>query len=273
MKETLKISVIIPVYNSQEFIWDAIESILSQSFQDFECIIIDDASTDGSYKICEEYASQDNRIRLYKNKTNKWISYTRNKLIGLAQTDYIASQDSDDISLSSRLQLSYDFLESHTDYAVVSWNNLIIDDQGFLIGKRMYNDSIQSTILKKNPISQPASMFRKDVFFEAWGYDLDLNLGEDYDLWLKIYAKWYKIKNLNQNLISYRIHGLQSKVQQLKETISSTIYIQTRAIKEYGLPVKISDKIYILFEKILLLLPVRFILFLFQALEYKKIKS
>lgn len=267
-----KISVIMPVYNTEKYLPEAIESILSQSYSDFEFIIIDDCSSDASYEICEKYSKKDDRIKLYRNEENRWISYTRNKLISLASTDYIATQDSDDISLKNRLELSYEFLLKHKDYWVVSGGNIIINEKSEIIWYRKYSDNIKNIILKKSPISQPSSMFRKDVFQRLWWYDKKLNYWEDYDLWLKMYANNLRIKNLSNNLIKYRVHNNQSKSLKLKQTIKNTLFIQERAIKNYKIKQEISDIIYQILERILLILPNKIILFLFKKLEYKKWK-
>lgn len=265
-----KISVIMPVYNTEKYLSEAIESVLFQSFSDFEFIIIDDCSTDNSYKICEEYSKRDKRIKLNRNEKNMWISFTRNKLIYLSSTNYIATQDSDDISLQNRLELSFYFLENNTNYWVISWNNIIINEDSEIIWYREYSNNIQNIILKKSPISQPSSMFRKDIFENLWWYDKKLNYWEDYDLWLKMFANNYKIKNISENLIKYRIHQKQSKSVKLKETIKNTLFIQRKAINTYKIKPVFSDKIYFCLEKILLILPDSFILFLFKKLEYKK---
>ena len=267
---TPKISVIMPVYNTEKYIWEAIESILNQSFRDFEFIIIDDYSTDQSYNICKEYAEKDKRIRLYRNNENKWISYSRKELINLTKTNYIASQDSDDISEKDRLQLEYEFLVKNKNFWVVSGNNIIIDECNNVIGLRKYWNNISDIILKKNPISQPSSMFRRDVFLKVWGYDKALNYGEDYDLWLKMYTQWYKIKNLDENLVKYRIRKWQTKDIYIRETIKNTIFIQKRALKQYWIESNISDKIYFYLEHILLYLPQKIVSFLFKKVAYKK---
>ena len=266
-----KISVIMPVYNTEKYVWDAIQSILSQTFSDFEFIIIDDCSTDNSYKICEEYSIMDSRIFLYKNKKNMWISFTRNKLISLTTTNFIALQDSDDISLENRLQLSYSFLSDNKDYWVISWNNIIIDEHNLIMWYRKYSDKIKNIILKKSPVSQPSTMFRKDIFLELNWYDKNIDYWEDYDLWLRIYLSWYKIKNLNTDLIKYRIRSWQTKSDKLKETLKNTINIQKKAIKKWLKP-SFSDLVYINLEKFLLFLPNSLILFLFKKLEYTKWK-
>ena len=197
-------------------------------------------------------------------KQNKWISYTRNLLVDKARTDYIVIQDSDDISLPHRLASLIGFLSQHDDYAVVWGHNTIINEKGDIIGNRKYSDNIKNIILKKNPLSQPTCMFRKDIFYEVGGYDKDINYWEDYDLWLKFHAAWYKIKNLDECLVQYRIHNNQSKQKSLRETLKNTIFIQNRAMRTYGIFPSISDRVYHIGERLLLLFPDNFILFLFK---------
>lgn len=264
---TTNISVIMPVYNTEKYVWEAIESILNQNFKDFEFIIVDDCSTDNSYEICKKYSEKDNRIKLHRNKKNMWISFTRNKLIELTNSNYIASQDSDDVSFKNRLELSYNFLKENKNYAVVSWNNIIINEQWNEIWYRKYSDNIKWVIFKKSPVSNPASMFRKDAFVKAWWYDNSVNYWlEDYDLWLRIYLAWYNIKIINKSFLKYRIREGQCK-SNIKKVLEKTIEIQGKYYNE----MKLWDKIYNLLEKILLLFPEKIIFKLFNLLEYKKI--
>lgn len=269
MTHTPLISVIMPVYNTERFVGEAIESILNQTFTDFELVIIDDGSTDSSREIIQHYAQQDQRIKAYQNEENKGISYTRNKLIELSQTNYIAAQDSDDISLPQRLELSYNYLQNHRDCAVVGWNNIIIDEEWVVVWYRKYSNNIKNIILKKSPLSQPSIMLRKDCFHKVWWYDPHLNYGEDYDLWLKFYAQWYIIHNILADLLHYRIRSWQTKSDKLKETLRNTRYIQKKAIKEYNMKSILSDRVYHLLERLLLLLPNSLILRFFKKIEYK----
>jgi len=265
---TSKISIIMPVYNTEKYVWEAIENILSQTFTDFEFIIIDDASTDKSYEICKKYAEKDSRMKLFKNEVNMWISFTRNKLISLTNTNYIASQDSDDISELDRLELSYNFLENNWDYWAISWNNLIIDENSTIIWKRFYSDNIKNIILKKSPLSNPSSMFKKDIFIKLWWYEEWLNYWEDYDLWLKMHFNWYKLKVLNNFLLKLRIRKWQTKSSKLKETLRNTIKLQRKYINLWLKP-SFWDRFYIFSEQILLFLPNIVILKLFKILEYR----
>lgn len=264
------ISVIMPVYNTERRVWLAIESILDQTFKDFEFIILDDWSTDRSYEICKNYAKKDNRIRLYKNEKNQWLSYTRNRLIGLATTDYIASQDSDDISVKSRLEIEYQFLSKNSKYSVVWWANEIIDEDWKNVWYRTYSDNISNIILKKSPISNPSSMYKKSDFYKVGWYTKHKELDgvEDYDLWLRFYLHWYWIKNLQKILLKYRIRTWQTKFN-VKKILKNTIYIQKKYIKSWLRPT-ISDRIYLICEHILLVLPNSLIVFLFKKFTYKR---
>ena len=263
-KKSPKISVIMPVYNTKQWVWEAIESILHQTFEDFEFIIIDDCSTDWSYEICEEYAKSDKRIKLYRNEKNSWVAYTKNKLISLTSTNYIASQDSDDVSNIDRLRLEYSFLESHSDYAVVAWNNIIIDEDWNTIWHRIYSDNIRNVILKKSPVSHPTTMIRKSDFLSVWWYT-KVKYVEDYDLWIKFYINWYKIKNINKDLLYYRIRKWAQKWH-VKETIRWTLNCQKRAYSRIN--PSFSDLIYHFALSCLLILPKKVINKLFELIEY-----
>ena len=260
------VSVIMPVYNTKDFVWEAIESILNQTFKEFEFIIVDDWSTDGSYEICEEYAKKDRRIRLYKNEKNSWVAYTKNRLIELSTTDYLASQDSDDISTQNRLKLQYKFLEEHKEYALVWWDNIIIDEEWKVIWHRSYSDDIRNVILKKSPVSHPTTMMRKSDFLSVWWYS-KVKYVEDYDLWIKFYTQWYKIKNINKDLLKYRIRKWAQKWH-VKETIRWTLNCQKKAYKK--IKPSFSDRVYHCCLWLLTLLPKKWIMKLFTVLEYKK---
>ena len=258
------VSVIMPVYNTKDFVWEAIESILNQTFEEFEFIIVDDWSTDGSYEICEKYAKKDKRIRLYKNEKNSWVAYTKNRLIELSTTDYLASQDSDDVSTQNRLKLQYKFLEEHKEYAVVWWDNIIIDEEWKVIWHRSYSDNIRNVILKKSPVSHPTTMMRKSDFLSVWWYS-KVKYVEDYDLWIKFYTQWYKIKNINKDLLKYRIRKWAQKWH-VKETIRWTLNCQKKAYEK--IKPSFSDRVYHICLWCLTLLPNRVIMGLFKLVTY-----
>lgn len=267
-----KVSIIMPVYNTKKFLDETILSILNQTFKEFEFIIVDDFSTDWSYELLQDYEKKDNRIKLYRNEKNMWISFTRNKLISLSNTNLIATQDSDDISELNRLELQYNFLINNSDYSAISSNNLIINENSEIIWKRIYEWNIDKIILKKSPLSNPSSMFKKDIFLKLWWYEDNLNYWEDYDLWLKMYLNWYKLKVLNNFLLRLRIRDWQTKSSKLKETLKNTINLQKKYIRLW-LKSSVSDNLFRFILNVLYYMPNSLVLFLFKKLEYKKWKS
>lgn len=262
--ENILVSVIMPVYNTKEWVWEAIESILNQSFKEFEFVIVDDFSSDWSYDICKKYSLKDNRIKLYRNDKNQWIAYTKNRLIWLTTTNYIVSQDSDDVSLYNRLELEYRFLKDHKEYAVVAWNNIIIDELWNVIGYRKYSDDIKNVILKKSPVSHPSTMMRKDIFLSVWWYS-KIKYVEDYDLWIKFYGSWYKIKNIDVDVLKYRIRRWAQK-SNVKQTIKATLNCQKQAYST--IKPQFADRIYYFCLWVLLLLPSKVITKLFKLITY-----
>ena len=261
------VSVIMPVYNTKQWVWEAIESILGQTLSNFEFIIVDDCSTDGSYEICQKYAQQDKRIRLYRNEKNEGVAYTKNKLIQFCTTDYLASQDSDDVSSEHRLYEEYTFLKNHPEYAVVWGNNSIIDENGNTIGHRTYRDDIEKVIFKWSPVSHPSTMMRKTFFEKVWWYS-KIHYVEDYDLWIRFYNAWYKIKNLDQDLLQYRIRKWQTKSKYLKQVLKNTIQLQKHYRKQW-VQMTFWDTLYFLGECLLYLLPSCIIFFFFKKITYK----
>lgn len=273
MKKPL-VSVVMPVYNSEKYLAEAIESILKQTYTNFEFIIIDDCSTDKSWKIISDFAKKDKRIRAFRNEKNLKIVKTRNKGFELCsdKSKYYAIFDSDDISLPKRLELEVKFLEEHEDYAVVGGHIFIINESGNITGKRKYLTKlkkIKKDILIKSPFAQPTVMIRKSAldvvgYYKSKGYDR----ARDYDLWVRLFNK-FKIINLDKFLIKYRISSTQGKKTHLKETIKSTMQVQKKWLfkKKFF---NISVLLNFVAECVLLLLPNKFVLWLFNKLRYKK---
>jgi len=200
------ISVNMPVYNGAKFLRQAIDSILNQTFADFELIIVDDGSIDESIAIIESYT--DIRIHLHKNSYNRGLAYTRNKAKENSLGKYIAILDCDDIAISNRLEKQYLFLEKKTDYVLVgAWIDFI-DENGMLTGEGMQY-TVESQVLKSqlffgNYFAQSAIMIKRSIFNE-FEYEEKYAPAEDYFLWSQISFK-YNIANLQETLVHYRIH-------------------------------------------------------------------
>ena len=167
MKNQPLVSVVMPVYNGERFLKDAIESILNQTYKNFEFIIVDDGSTDDSLKIIKEYQKKDKRIRLIENKKNLGQAKSLNKGLSLAKGKYYAKMDSDDIACKKRIEKEVDFLERNNDYVIVGSNLEIIDENNNTIGYRFYpqkNKEIRKLIIIKSPFAHPSVMIKWQIF-------------------------------------------------------------------------------------------------------------
>ncbi len=199
-----KISVFMPAYNSEAFIAEAIESILNQTFKDFEFIIINDGSTDNTWNIIQKYAKQDDRIRAYSRCKNKGIVCTANEGFDLARGEYIARMDSDDVSLPERFEKQITYMDEHPDVGLLgAWTQYF---PGFDISKRPENIDL-FYLLKDCPVDQPVVMIRKSVIDKYnLRYDGDYLACEDQELWFRL-IKVSKIANLQELLLKHRWHG------------------------------------------------------------------
>lgn len=202
-----KISVVLPVYNGANYLKEAIESILRQTFSDFELIIVNDGSTDNSLQIINEYI--DPRIILI-NQPNKGFPESLNIAIASCSGKYIARMDQDDISLPHRLMEQYLFLESHPSVSVLSNAVEYIDDQGNVLGRSFpvtNSMAVKKKLLKSgNVINHPSVIFKKNIIELVNGYNETVGgRFTDYHLWVKIISSGYKVKNLPKVLLQYRI--------------------------------------------------------------------
>jgi len=142
------VSVIIPVYNVEQFVLEAIQSIQNQTYKNLEIIVIDDGSVDDTYKIVEKLAKDDNRIKLYRNEKNLKIVKTLNRALTIAKGEYIARMDGDDISAPDRIEKKVKFLELNNDYDLVGCSMVAIDIEGNKIGQTIHYSN--QKVLQKN---------------------------------------------------------------------------------------------------------------------------
>jgi glycosyltransferase involved in cell wall biosynthesis len=188
VKQNPKVSVLMAAYNTEKYIKDSIESILDQTFKDFELIILDDASKDSTWKIIKDYESKDSRVRVFQNEKNLTISPTRNKLIGLSTADYIAWQDADDISLPERLQKQYEYMLNNPKVGICGGSLQFFNDKENL-SVRDYNEKdkdLRGKLFLQSPVSQPAAMIRKSILDKTGLFDVNLPQAEDLDLSFRI---------------------------------------------------------------------------------------
>lgn len=215
------ISIIFPAFNSSAFIKDAIESVLHQTFMDFELIIINDGSTDNTEAIVESFS--DNRIVYSKNETNKGLIFTLNKGIKMARGTYIARMDADDICFPDRLAIQKEWLDSHPKTAVVATLIEFIDENNNITGYwKLDKQTTTSAAIRKvmpyeNCLAHPSIMARKNIL-EAYLYNSEQQHIEDYDLWLRLIADGHIIEKIPQVLLQYRVHSSSITVSKLRKT-------------------------------------------------------
>jgi len=240
-----QVSVLMPNYNCEKYLPEAIDSILSQSFVDFEFIIIDDGSTDNSWQIIQDYVKKDKRIIAVKNNKNYWISYNRNKLLSLSKWEYIVWQDSDDISIIDRIEKQKNLLEKNKEIWICWWWMQFFDET-WNTTKRLYCEDdiwVRKTIFRYSPISQWASMYRKIAINEAWGYDKGLNIAEDLNLSFKIWRN-YKFANLRDITLLYRQYPSSTTHSKLKEMELATLKVRNNHHKSKYYQMTFWDKLY-----------------------------
>src|ERR1035437_799289 len=188
-KQKPAISVLMPAYNAEKYIGEAIESILNQTFKDFELIIVNDASTDSTLSIIQKFAKKDKRVKVYENKKNLYIAANRNRLIKLANGKYVAWQDADDISMLKRLEHQYKFLEKYKEVGIVGGFLQFFNDKEGNTSIRKYAASdkdLRKTIFRYSPVAQPAAMIRRKILNEVGEYNLKYPPAEDIDMSFRI---------------------------------------------------------------------------------------
>lgn len=203
-----RLSVIIPVFNGQEFIKESVSSILRQSFSDFELLVIDDGSTDQTLKILEEMSHHDARMMVFSRK-NKGLVFTLNELLEKSTTDLVARMDADDVSLPDRFRAQVDFLDKNPDVVLVGSSVQLIDSKGrylTTLSSPLNDAEIQNSLLQGHAsVCHPASMFRRESVVAAGGYRQDFYPAEDLDLFLRL-GELGKVANISKPLLRYRIH-------------------------------------------------------------------
>lgn len=201
------ISVVLPVYNAEKYIRKSLESILAQTFTDFEILLVDNASTDSTIEILKSYT--DPRIRIIINPSNLGLIASLNIGLNSARGKYIARMDHDDIALPERFQKEYDFLESHQDIVLVgTWSNIMDSNENFI---RIHKNPLQNNVIKYelmfgNTITHPSIMMRRDIVNAVGGYDSAWINTEDYNLYSRLIRN-HKLANIGEPLINYRVHG------------------------------------------------------------------
>jgi glycosyltransferase involved in cell wall biosynthesis len=239
MNNSNKISVIMSIYNGEKYLKEAVDSILSQTFEDFEFIIVNDASTDATFEILSQL--EDPRIEIINNMENKGLTYNLNVMLSMCRGKYIARMDADDIALPHRFQVQYDYMESHPETGVCgSWIETFFEKTGKKQTVRYATDDtgIRAFAFFQAPFCHPTVMMRKEVLeSNQLQYPIQYRLGQDYALWVEL-LKLTKGANLPEVLLRFRRHeenvSNKNKGKEYK-TVEMLTSIQQRYLLQYDI--------------------------------------
>lgn len=231
------ISVIMAVYNGEDYLDQAIKSVLEQSYRHFEFIIIEDASTDSSAKTIKQYADGDERIQIIQNDKNLGLAASLNKGMSIAKGDYIARMDADDVALPQRLQVQCDFLKNHKDYVLCGSNAIIIDAENNTIRETKLANSdeeIRAMCLFLNPFVHPSVMMRTAPLEKmVLRYDESFDTTQDWAFWVEL-MDCGKMFNIEKSLIEQRHHENSTSYQKRDRQIQNSVRIQKRYLEKKG---------------------------------------
>ena len=223
-----KISLIMSVYNGEDYLAETVESVLCQTFTEWEFIIINDCSTDNTSKILAEYASKDARVKVHTNETNLRLPSSLNKALSLAEGKYIARMDADDICMPDRLQKQYDFMEANPNVDLSSCRFLTLKNGVYSsggCGGKGDSESIKALLLVTNPILHPGIIAKADVIKEL-RYDKNFTCTEDMELWTRFVLNNKRVEILSEYLMIYRLHDKQITETTLDKQRKEVINVQ-----------------------------------------------
>lgn len=228
------ISVIMPVYNSEKYIDEAVNSILDQTYSNFELIIVNDNSTDSSWEKILKF--QDRRIVRLKNEKNYGFIRSYYKGLAVARGQYVAHMDSDDISFLDRFQVQFEYLESHQEVSVVGTQIQYIDENGS-ISNKIWRPAANPMVVKwtlffEDSIADPTSMIRRNAIDEIKHNFPTTNYACDYEIWLNL-SKKYMIANLDEVKLYYRVHGKNYSYSHQEKLHEEEITLKKSALEDF----------------------------------------
>ena len=232
MKEFLmspRVSIIMGVYNCECTLSRAIESILNQNYSDWELIMCDDASTDHTVGIAKEYEERyPQKITLLQNRKNMKLAYSLNQCLKVAQGEYIARMDADDISLPDRLRVQVDFLDEHPEYQVVSCRYTVFDESGDYNTVGVEGEPQKDCMLKDVPFAHPTIMMRKCSYDALGGYTVlpRTERGQDMDMWFRFFAMGFRGYLMKD--ILYKYYDSKTVLHNKQSIKKAFYYFQTR---------------------------------------------
>ena len=255
------------IYNCANTLEEAIESILTQTYQEWELIMCDDGSQDNTYEVATSFSKKYENIIVFQNERNMGLNYTLNRCLEKANGKYIARMDGDDISLPTRLEKEVAFLDQHREYAIVSTNMIYFDENGEWGKSNMLKFPQKEDLVKATPFCHAPCMVRREAYEKVKGYSVEKKLlrTEDYHLWFKMYLEGYRGYNLQEVLYKMRDDRNATQRRKFKYRINEA-YVKRLIMKNFDLPIK--NIVYVVRPIIVGVMPT----FLYEYLHKEKMK-
>ncbi len=236
------LSVIMPAYNAEAYVQEAVSSVLNQTFQDFELIIIDDASTDATVKIVKKIqkANPDKNIKLIEVKKNLNCGGDKcaNEGLKVARGKYIARMDADDVADVSRFEKQITYLRENPRVFLVGSNAYVIDKSGKVIGEKiepLTSEEIYKAYFGFHPLIHPTCMFKRKLKDgSAFRYVIKHSANNDYYTFFKLICQGYKFVNMDEKLLKYRIHNSNATFVDMKKKFVNSLKIRLSMVANYG---------------------------------------
>ncbi len=233
-----KLSVLLPVYNTRaDWLTVAIESILNQTYRDFELLLLNDGSTNpDTLAALAAFEKADDRVRLIHNPENMGLAKTLNRGLTLARYDWVARMDGDDISEPQRFEKQVEFLKIHHNIAVLGTGMNTFGELETVGRNPEHHDEIATTMLDRCSIAHPTVMFRKDPILASGGYPTDYPNAEDYALWTKLVLHHPEVRFANMPDLLYRYRVIRSRPAYVQAQERSTSSIRIATLTALGVP-------------------------------------
>lgn len=245
----------------------AVRSVLEQTLEDLELVIVEDPSDRSAADQLGDI--DDPRLRLIRNPGRTSLVEQRNRAVREGRADLVAVMDADDIAHPDWLSTQVATLEQHPDVDIVGTPLRVVDDDGAFVGYRDYprdHDAIVGAMPRYNPVAQPGVVFRRQAFEAVGGYEARL-ANEDYDLWSRLARGGHRFRTQDRALVDYRVHPGGMKARKLRDTIRGTLEVKRRYWSDR---LGVTGRLYMLAERVLLLLPPSLVLRVFTWIRYSR---
>lgn len=230
------VSIIMPVYNNADYLVDALNSIISQTYKNWELIVVDDASTDASYGLIKNFSDYSSRIRVVRNKKNVGVGKSLDKGISIAKGDFIARMDADDISFSKRLEWQVEYLLNNLDVVAVGGQVKLMDSKGRLFGKKNFplsHNELYEMLYYAVPIQHPSLVVNRKLLPKDFSWYDGIRKSQDLHLFFKL-TNYGKLGNIEQYVLKYRYYSGGNSLVNPKDTFKYVRRIRKEAIKSFN---------------------------------------